>query len=72
MNMAASELDQSRSDAVQEIASTICIASGDVFAMHGDDPHSWPILAAGLALAIDMIDQKINPGFKMVMREMLK
>lgn len=72
MNAAASELDQSRCAAVQEIASAICAASSDVFAMHGDDPHLWPILAAGFALAIDMVDQKINPGFKTVMREMLK
>ena len=72
MTAPASELDQSRHDAVQEIAGAICLAASDVLAVQGGDPHSWPILAAGFTLAIDMVDRKINPGFKTVMREMLK
>jgi hypothetical protein len=66
-----SELEQSRVDAVREIASALCFAAADVLKAHGADPNSKPIMAAGFLAAIDEIDRKVVPNFKQALKDLL-
>jgi hypothetical protein len=53
----------SGAQAVQDIASALLKAAGEVMKVHGNDPNSLAIVSAGFAMAIKEIDKNIDPAF---------
>jgi hypothetical protein len=56
----------SGAQAVQDIASALLKAAGDVMTVHGADPNSLAIVSAGFVMAITEIEKNIDPSFRKV------
>jgi hypothetical protein len=56
----------SGAQAVQDVASALLRAAGEVMTVHGNDPNSLAIVSAGFAMAITEIEKNIDPSFRKV------
>jgi hypothetical protein len=65
------EMDAARAEATQEVASEILKAAGLVMERHGNDPNGHAIVAAGFAMALKSIGDRIDPRIPAVVRQML-
>lgn len=59
----------SGAQAAQDVCAAMLEAAGAVMTLHGDDPNGTAILGAGIAMVVEKIDTRIDPGFK---RKLLK
>jgi hypothetical protein len=69
--MSLYDLDKARAEATHEVCSSVLTAAGDAMKRHGDDPTGGAILAAGFAMALQAIGDKIDPKVPIIVREML-
>lgn len=60
----ASEFELSAAQAVDDLTIALVRAAADVLKVHGNDPNSGVIIAAGFCRAIEKIDQQIDPTFR--------
>jgi hypothetical protein len=68
----ADYMDEARYQATQDIAAALCRAAGDVMALHGNDPKSVQITAAGFAMALLRLWKHIDPEIPRIVREVLE
>jgi hypothetical protein len=54
----------SGAQAVQDVASALLRAAGEVMTVHGNDPNSLAIVSAGFAMAVIEIEKNIDPAFR--------
>lgn len=66
------EMDVARAEATQEVSAAILKAAGAVMERHGNDPNGVVIVAAGFAIALKAIGEKIDPRVPAIVAEMLK
>ena len=57
----------SGAQAVQDVASSLLRAAGEVMRVHGNDPNSLAIVSAGFAMAIQQIEKSIDPAFRLAL-----
>lgn len=58
-------------ETVQQIASAILRAAGEVMTSHGNDPNGTVIIAAGFAMAIRTMGENIDPKIPRIIAEIL-
>jgi hypothetical protein len=66
------ELTQARVNTIVDISDALIEQTVNLIEIHGkNDPHNFHILASAYTMTINRID-KISPGFKQFMHQMLK
>jgi len=65
------QMTQARAEATQEVASAILKAAGEAMQRHGDDPHSVVIVAAGFAMALQRIGERVDHRVPRIVHEMI-
>lgn len=66
------DLKAAGAEAVDEICSSVLKAAGEAMKRHGNDPNGGAIVAAGFAMALIRIGEKIDARVPLVVREMLR
>lgn len=69
--MAQSYENVLRGEASGQVCRNLLSAACDALDVHGDDPDSLAILAAGFGAAIHEIDHSVAPGFRRTVADLL-
>ena len=65
------EMENAGVEAMQEMASAILTAAGVTMQRHGNDPNGRAIIAAGFAMALQMIGKSIDHKIPATVKKML-